>query len=144
MAMVRTGSQTEHVSLTRRYHFAAAHRLHTDCLSEDQNWKLYGKCNNPHGHGHNYIVYVTVSGPQDPETGQVTQIDALDKVVQDTVVARFDHQDLNRDPEFASRVTTGENLVQFIWDLLVKRIPNGKLEKVGLIETRDNYFEYRG
>jgi len=141
--MAETAPALDRVSLTRRYHFAASHRLHTDRLSEDQNWKLYGKCNNPHGHGHNYIVYVTVSGRLDP--GQrVIDIDALDKVVHETVIARFDHRDLNGDPEFASRVTTGENLVQFIWDLLVKRIPSGKLEKVGLVETRDNYFEYRG
>jgi 6-pyruvoyltetrahydropterin/6-carboxytetrahydropterin synthase len=141
--MAGAASTVDRVSLTRRYHFAASHRLHTDRLSEDENWQLYGKCNNPHGHGHNYIVYVTVSGRPDP--GQrVIDIDALDKVVQEAVIARFDHRDLNGDPEFASRVTTGENLVQFIWDLLVKRIPNGKLEKVGLVETRDNYFEYRG
>jgi 6-pyruvoyltetrahydropterin/6-carboxytetrahydropterin synthase len=132
------------VSLTRRYHFAAAHRLHTDGLSEEENWKLYGKCNNPHGHGHNYILYVTVSGLADAGNGHILQIDALDRVVLDTVVARFDHQDLNQDPEFANRVTTGENLVRFIWDLLVKRVPNAKLEKIGLVETRDNYFEFRG
>jgi 6-pyruvoyltetrahydropterin/6-carboxytetrahydropterin synthase len=132
------------VSVTRRYQFAAAHRLHSDRLSDEQNCTLYGKCNNPHGHGHNYVVYVTIHGAIDPGTGTLTKIDALDRVVQEKVISRFDHQDLNRDPEFATRVTTGENLVRFIWDLLVKRIPNGKLEKVGLLETRDNYFEYRG
>jgi 6-pyruvoyltetrahydropterin/6-carboxytetrahydropterin synthase len=136
------GQSAESVSLTRRYHFAAAHRLHTDGLSEEENWQLYGKCNNPHGHGHNYILYVTVSGRVDAGNG--LQIDALDRVVLDTVVSRFDHRDLNQDPEFANRVTTGENLVRFIWDLLVKRLPNAKLEKIGLVETRDNYFEYRG
>jgi 6-pyruvoyltetrahydropterin/6-carboxytetrahydropterin synthase len=142
--MVQSGSTIPQVSVTRRYHFAAAHRLHSIRLSDEQNCKLYGKCNNPHGHGHNYILYVTIGGPVDADTGTLTKMDALDRVVQDTVVSRFDHQDLNRDPEFADRVTTGENLVRFIWDLLVKRIPNGKLEKIGLLETRDNYFEYRG
>jgi 6-pyruvoyltetrahydropterin/6-carboxytetrahydropterin synthase len=142
--MIGAGPSVESVSLTRRYHFAAAHRLHTDSLSEEENWRLYGKCNNPHGHGHNYILYVTVSGPVDSESGRILSIDALDHVVQDTIVARFDHRDLNQDPEFVNRVTTGENLVRFIWDLLVKRIPSAKLEKIGLVETRDNYFEYKG
>jgi 6-pyruvoyltetrahydropterin/6-carboxytetrahydropterin synthase len=132
------------VSITRRYQFAAAHRLHSDALSEAQNWQVYGKCNNPHGHGHNYVIYVTVSGPVDPENGRILAVDALDKMVHETVVSRFDHQDLNCDPEFATRITTGENLVRFIWDLLVKRLPAGTLERVGLVETRDNYFEYRG
>jgi 6-pyruvoyltetrahydropterin/6-carboxytetrahydropterin synthase len=142
--MAQSTATADRVSLTRRYHFAASHRLHTDQLPEDENWKLYGKCNNPHGHGHNYIVYVTVSERLDPKKGRTIDIDALDKVVHETVISRFDHRDLNGDPEFATRVTTGENLVQFIWDLLVKRIPNGKLEKIGLVETRDNFFEYRG
>jgi 6-pyruvoyltetrahydropterin/6-carboxytetrahydropterin synthase len=131
-------------SLTRRYEFAAAHRLHSDALSEAENWRVYGKCNNPNGHGHNYVLYVTVSGAVRPEIGTVTQLDALDQVVRDTVVARFDHQDLNHDPAFAKSPTTGENLVQLIWDLLVDRIPAGRLEKVGIVETRDNYFEYGG
>jgi 6-pyruvoyltetrahydropterin/6-carboxytetrahydropterin synthase len=142
--MIGPEALVESVSLTRRYHFAAAHRLHADCLSDADNWKLYGKCNNPHGHGHNYILYVTVTGPVESDSGRILEIDALDQVVHETVVARFDHRDLNQDPEFVNRVTTGENLVRFIWDLLVKRIPSAKLEKIGLVETRDNYFEYRG
>ncbi|WP_447974378.1 6-carboxytetrahydropterin synthase [Nitrospira sp. Kam-Ns4a] len=134
----------DEVSTTRRYRFVAQHRLHSDRLSEEENWRVFGKCNNPNGHGHNYVVLVTVRGPVDPRTGQVTDADELDRLVTETVVQRFDHRDLNGDPEFAARVTTGENLVRFIWDLLVKRIPAGRLEKVGLIETRDNYFEYAG
>ena len=74
----------------------------------------------------------------------VVDIAALDRVVNDAVVRRFDHQDLNLDPEFSTRTTTGENLVMLIWDLLVKEVPSGRLEKVGLVETRDNYFEYAG
>jgi len=130
--------------VTRRYEFAAAHRLHSDRLSEEENWRVYGKCNNPNGHGHNYVLDVTVSGVIQPDTGIVTDLEALDRVVHETVVARFDHQDLNRDPAFAEKTTTGENLVQLIWDLLVERIPAGRLEKVGIVETRDNYFEYAG
>jgi 6-pyruvoyltetrahydropterin/6-carboxytetrahydropterin synthase len=134
----------DRASLTRRYQFAAAHRLHTDLLSEEDNWKVFGKCNNPNGHGHNYVLFVTVRGVIDPETGRVVDASVLDRIVQDTAVRRFDHQDLNRDPAFAGRTTTGENLVLLIWDLLVAKLPVGQLEKVGLIETRDNYFEYAG
>lgn len=132
------------ICVTRRYRFCAAHRLHTDCLTEAENWKAFGKCNNPNGHGHNYAVFVTVQGDINPETGEAIDVQRLDKVVNDTVVQRFDHQDLNQDPGFADRTTTGENLVLFIWDLLVKSIPEGKLMKVGVVETRDNYFEYAG
>ena len=130
--------------VTRRYRFAAAHRLHSDALSEEDNRRVFGKCNYPNGHGHNYVVFVTVSGPIDPTTGMVVDIVALDRLVGERVVRRFDHQDLNQDPEFASRTTTGENLVMLIWDLLVKEIPSGRLERIGLVETRDNYFEYAG
>jgi 6-pyruvoyltetrahydropterin/6-carboxytetrahydropterin synthase len=131
-------------NLTRRYQFAAAHRLHTDHLSEADNWALFGKCNNPNGHGHNYVLLVTVKGTVDPGTGRVIDVEALDRIVHDTVIARFDHKDLNHDPAFSDKTTTGENLVLFIWDLLVGRVPAGVLEKIGIIETRDNYFEYSG
>jgi 6-pyruvoyltetrahydropterin/6-carboxytetrahydropterin synthase len=131
-------------SVTRRYRFSAAHRLHSDHLSDEDNRVVFGKCNNPNGHGHNYVLFVTVSGDIDSTTGMVVDIVALHRVVNDTVVCRFDHQDLNLDPEFSTRTTTGENLVMLIWDLLVKEVPSGRLEKVGLVETRDNYFEYAG
>lgn len=127
------------VSLTRRYRFCAAHRLHTDFLTPQQNWAAFGKCNNPNGHGHNYVVLVTVKS----EMGQeACQFEHLDRIVEKTIVSRFDHQDLNQDPAFMNTTTTGENLVKLIWDLLVKEMPEGSLEKVGVIETRDNYFEY--
>ena len=127
------------VSLTRRYRFCAAHRLHTDFLTPQQNWAAFGKCNNPNGHGHNYVVLVTIKS----EMGQETcQFEHLDRIVEKTIVSRFDHQDLNQDPAFMNTTTTGENLVKLIWDLLVKEMPEGLLEKVGVIETRDNYFEY--
>jgi len=134
----------DEASITRRYRFAAAHRLHTPVLSDEENRRVFGKCNNPNGHGHNYVLLVTVRGPVDPETGRVTEVETLDRIVTETVVARYDHQDLNHMPEYVHLVTTGENLVQVIWDMLVDRIPVGRLEKIGLIETRDNYFEYTG
>jgi 6-pyruvoyltetrahydropterin/6-carboxytetrahydropterin synthase len=125
----------DHASVTRRYQFAAQHRLHSDSLSEEDNCRIFGKCNNPNGHGHNYVLLVTVRG---------VETDALDRLVQETVVARFDHRDLNGDPAFARRTTTGENVVLLVWEILAPRLPEGRLEKVGLIETRDNYFEYAG
>lgn len=135
---------TTQAALTRRYKFAAMHRLHTDRLSEEDNWKVFGKCNNPNGHGHNYVILVTVEGAINEQTGLVADVDALDRIVRDTVVARFDHQDLNRDPAFADKTTTGENLATLVWDLLADRIPGARLAKIGVIETRDNYFEYAG
>ena len=134
----------EHASITRRYKFAAMHRLHTDQLSEADNWKVFGKCNNPNGHGHNYVVLVTVKGGIQERTGSVADVGALDRLVHETVVARFDHRDLNGDPAFADKTTTGENLAILVWDLLVDRIQGARLAKVGVIETRDNYFEYAG
>ena len=131
-------------SVTKRYRFCAAHRLHTDHLSPEENWAAFGKCNNPNGHGHNYVVLVTVSSAVSAATGGSVNLDRLDRIVGEQVVARFDHHDLNLDPEFADCTTTGENLVLLIWDLLVKHLPAGQLKKVGLIETRDNYFEYAG
>lgn len=132
------------VSITRRYRFVAQHCLHSNRLTPEANRRVFGKCNNPNGHGHNYALYVTVSGAVDPGTGLALDLLALDRVVVEKIVQRFDHRDLNRDPEFAARTTTGENLVRLIWDLLSKDLPAGRLEKVGIVETRDNYFEFSG
>ena len=131
-------------SVTQRYRFCAAHRLHTDYLSPQENLAVFGKCNNPNGHGHNYVVLVTVRNSAQSETGGGVDLGRLDQIVGEQVITRFDHCDLNQDSEFADRTTTGENLVMLIWDLLVPYLPDGQLEKVGLIETRDNYFEYAG
>jgi 6-pyruvoyltetrahydropterin/6-carboxytetrahydropterin synthase len=131
-------------SITRTYTFCAAHRLHTDQLPDDLNQKIFGKCNNPNGHGHNYTVLVTVQGELDPVTGLITDVDALDRLVKEKIADRFDHQHLNFDPAFEQVTTTGENLARLIWDLLVDQIPSGRLGKIGVIETRDNFFEYIG
>ncbi len=135
---------TTHAGITRRYKFSAMHRLHTEHLSEADNWKVFGKCNNPNGHGHNYVVLVTVEGSLDERTGLAVDVEALDRIVLESVVNRFDHRDLNGDPAFADKTTTGENLAILIWDLLVGKITGSRLVKVGVIETRDNYFEYAG
>lgn len=132
------------ISITRTYTFCAAHRLHTEQLPDDVNQKIFGKCNNLNGHGHNYIIQVTVQGELDTKTGWITDVNQLDQIVHETIVARFDHQHLNFDPAFQRLTTTGENLASVIWDLLVNRIPSGRLEKIGVVETRDNFFEYVG
>jgi 6-pyruvoyltetrahydropterin/6-carboxytetrahydropterin synthase len=133
-----------HTSVTRRYRFCAAHRLHTDHLSAEDNWAAFGKCNNPNGHGHNYVVLVTVAGSGEQSGGQSLDLVQLDRIVTERIVNRFDHHDLNQDPDFANQTTTGENLVLLIWYLLASQLPAGQLQKVGVIETRDNYFEYSG
>ncbi|HMU55870.1 MAG TPA: 6-carboxytetrahydropterin synthase [Nitrospira sp.] len=127
------------LTMTRRYRFCAAHRLHTDHLTPEENRAAFGKCNNPNGHGHNYVVLVTV---RSGDGGDAISLERLDRIVEETIVERFDHQDLNQDSEFAALTTTGENLVKLIWNLLAPKLPAGMLVKVGVIETRDNYFEY--
>ncbi|HEX9285239.1 MAG TPA: 6-carboxytetrahydropterin synthase [Nitrospirales bacterium] len=140
----RRVGNTQEVRLTRRYRFAAAHRLHTEALSETENRRVFGKCNNPNGHGHNYTLEVTLRGEIVPETGMITDLDRLDRTVEERVLRRFDHQHLNFDEAFAGKTTTGENLAILIWDILEKAVPSGTLQKIGLVETRDNYFEYAG
>ena len=128
----------------RRYTLSASHRLHAASLTDDQNRAAYGKCNNPHGHGHNYIVEVLVGGPVDPETGMVINLVAFDEVVQQRVTNRFDHTNLNLDPLFANCVPTTENLCKTVYGLLKDAIPAGNLEYVRVEETENNFFEYFG
>ena len=130
------------VSLTRRYRFAASHRLHSAKLSEDENSALYGKCNSPYGHGHNYVVEVTLTGPIDPATGMITNLGELDPFVGNTVIEAFDYKYLNEDvPEFRSVVPTTENLCREIFRRL-KSYPAATLERVRIEETGKNSFEY--
>ena len=128
----------------RRYMLSASHRLHADALTVEDNRAAYGKCNNPHGHGHNYVVEVLVGGPVDPETGMVVNLADLDLVVRQRVVDRFDHANLNLDPELVNRVPTTENLCRVVFDLLNGALPAGELECVRVEETENNFFEYFG
>jgi 6-pyruvoyltetrahydropterin/6-carboxytetrahydropterin synthase len=131
-------------SLTKTFGFSAAHRLHSSALSEEENRAVFGKCNNPHGHGHNYELEVTVSGPIAPHTGMVMDLAELMKIVQDEVLDRFDHKHLNEDtPEFQTLNPTGENISRVIWDLLKPQLGE-RLTKVGVWETPKNFFEYHG
>jgi 6-pyruvoyltetrahydropterin/6-carboxytetrahydropterin synthase len=123
---------------------SASHRLHSDALTGEENRAAYGKCNNPHGHGHNYTVEVLVGGPVDPETGMVINLVDLDTVVRTKVTDRFDHTNLNLDPLFADQVPTTENLCKTIYELLNKAMPAGELEYVRVEETENNFFEFRG
>ncbi len=131
-------------TITRRYHFSAAHRLSTDHLSECDTQRFHGRCHASSLHGHNYVLAVTVGGRIDPDTGMVTDLTALDRLVRDTVLARFDSRTFNDDPAFATLVPTGENLATLTWGLLVKQIPGGRLERIEVTETPESSFEYVG
>ena len=132
------------LSLTRRYRFAASHRLHTDCLSEAENRRVYGKCSNPYGHGHNYFVEVTVSGPVDPTTGMIANLGQLDPFVETHILDALDQKYLNEQvPEFApekSLVPTTENLCRVIFARL-RNFPLAHLDRVRIEETGNNSFE---
>jgi len=132
------------IHLTRRYRFSASHRLHSARFGEEENKRLYGKCNNPYGHGHNYVVEVAVSGPVDHETGMIANLTDLDSFVEREVIEPFDHTYLNEEiPEFRERVATTENICIEIFNRL-REFPHAKLERVRVEETSLNSFEYTG
>jgi len=132
------------LQLTRRYAFAAAHRLHNVQLSEEENLRLYGKCANPFGHGHNYRVEVTLSGPTDAATGMIANLAELDAFVGREVLDAFDHKNLNEEiPAFRTAVPTTENLCFEIFRRL-RAFPAAHLERVRIEETGLNSFEYAG
>jgi 6-pyruvoyltetrahydropterin/6-carboxytetrahydropterin synthase len=130
--------------LWRRYRFAASHRLHSAQLREEENRRVYGKCNNPYGHGHNYVVEVAVSGPVDPSTGMIANLVDLDAFVEREVIEPFDHKYLNEEiAEFRDNVPTAENICVEIFNRLL-RFPRARLERVRVEETGLNSFEYAG
>jgi 6-pyruvoyltetrahydropterin/6-carboxytetrahydropterin synthase len=128
----------------RRYMLSASHRLHTDSLSVEANRAAYGKCSNPYGHGHNYVIEVVAGGDVDAETGMVLNMADLDEVVQQRVLERFDHANLNLDPLFANQVPTTENLCIEVFGVLKGALPTGELEYVRVEETENNFFEFCG
>lgn len=130
--------------LTRRYLFSASHRLHSAEMSAAENLATYGKCNNPHGHGHNYALEVTVSGQVDPSTGMVCNLVDLDQFVEREVLGRYDLENLNTLKEFAQIVPTTENLCIEIFEIMQRGFSLAHLEKVRLEETMMNSFEYAG
>lgn len=134
------------VRVTRRMHFSAAHRLHREDWSPEENRRVFGACSNPHWHGHNYELEVTVEGEVDPETGFVMNLKELRDRVEDLVVADVDHRNLNLEVEWLEGTNPStENLVVAIWDRLVGALPDGvELDRLVLRETPRNYVEYTG
>jgi 6-pyruvoyltetrahydropterin/6-carboxytetrahydropterin synthase len=132
------------IELGRRYRFAASHRLHTEKLSEEENARVFGKCANPYGHGHNYVLEISVSGDVDPATGMIANLADLDSFVNCEVIEAFDLHSLNEDvAAFRDVVPTTENLCIEIYERL-KSFPKAKLERVRVQETTNNSFEYDG
>lgn len=132
--------------LTRRYRFSASHRLHAAALSDEENRALYGKCDNPYGHGHDYALEVSVAGPLDAATGRIADLTALDRLVQDHALRPFDHRNLNAEiPEFAALPPTTENLARVIESRLLAAWPIGwpRLDRIQIQETRKNRFVSR-
>ena len=133
------------VYLTKVYEFSSAHRLHSHVLSDEENRDIFGKCNNPAGHGHNYVLEVTVKGDVDPRTGLVAGLEFLDEVVQKQVYTRFDYKHLNLDtPEFEKLNPTSENFVKVLWDVLQPNLRPVVLHRLRLRETPKNHFDYYG
>jgi 6-pyruvoyltetrahydropterin/6-carboxytetrahydropterin synthase len=125
----------------RRYALSASHRLHTEALTAAENAAAYGKCNNPHGHGHNYVVEVVVGGEVNAETGMVVNLADLDGVFAERVMERFDHRNLNLDAAFQAQVPTTENFCRVVFGLMRDALPAGSLEQVRIEETENNFFE---
>lgn len=132
------------VTITRRLHFSAAHRLHIPDLSDADNQRLFGLCDNPNYHGHNYEIEVSVSGDVDPQTGYVADLGTIKEIVESEVITLLDHKNLNLDVEQLRGVNpTAENIVVVIWKLLEGKLPSD-LTKIVLWETPRNYVEYTG
>jgi len=133
------------VTVTRRLHFNAAHRVHNPALSDEENVRLFGKCNNPNWHGHNYILDVSVRGPVDDRTGYVIDLSALKKIVEERAVNLIDHKNFNLDVPFMRGVIpTSENIIIGIWRELLPAVRPGQLVKLVMWETPNNYVEYTG
>lgn len=136
--------ETPVVELTRRYRFPAAHVLRSEALGDAENERLYGKCANPAGHGHDYALEITVAGPVDPRSGRVVAVDRLDALVRQRVLDRLTHRLLNDDPWFAREVPTAENIARAAWEALCGAVAAespARLVRVRLRETRRNVFE---
>ena len=133
------------VTVTRRMHFNAAHRVHNPALSEEENQRLFGRCNNPNWHGHNYILDVSVAGPVEARTGYVMDLAVLKRVVQEAVIDKVDHRNFNLDVDFMRGVIpTAENIVVACWRVLAPSVSPGRLKRLRLWETENNYVEYEG
>jgi len=132
-------------SLTRVVQFSASHRLHVGAYSAAKNRQLFGKCNSPNGHGHNYKAEVTVTGTVNPETGMVLSLTVLKEIIEDTVVRHFDHRNLNLDLAYFKKANpTAENIAIVIWKMISKKLPKDLKLEIKLFETDKNIVVYRG
>jgi 6-pyruvoyltetrahydropterin/6-carboxytetrahydropterin synthase len=133
------------IYVTRRAEFSASHFYHNPELSAEENRRIFGKCNNPHGHGHNYTLEVTVAGEIDRSTGMVMDLKELKKLLESEVLELMDHKFLNKEvPVFANRIPTTENIAVEIWKVLEPKLRLGKLHRIKLYETPDLFVEYLG
>jgi 6-pyruvoyltetrahydropterin/6-carboxytetrahydropterin synthase len=133
------------VYVTRRETFSAAHRLYNPSYSDEKNMEIFGKCSNPNWHGHNYVLEVTIAGEPDPGTGFVIDLKILKQIVNDNIIQKVDHKNLNTETEFMKGIIpSAENIAKAIFKNLEVKIPSGKLFSVKLHETEKNIVEYRG
>lgn len=134
------------IFLTRRETFSAAHRLHSPLLGDDENRQLYGKCNWPGGHGHNYVLQVTVAGELDPRTGMLMNLTELKRIIREEALLQLDHRNIDCDvPFFVDNPSTVENVAIYIWQQLVDQMPAAvRLYEIKLIETESNWVVFRG
>ncbi len=133
------------VYITRRVRFEAAHRLHNPEKSDEWNRQVFGKCNSPNFHGHNYVLEVTLAGEPDPDTGYVFDLGKLKALLETHILSKCDHKNLNLDVDFLQNILPStENLVIAFWKQLEPHIPAGKLYRIRLYETENNYAEYYG
>ncbi|MBA4406697.1 6-pyruvoyl tetrahydrobiopterin synthase [bacterium] len=133
------------ILVTRREVFSSSHRLYNPNFSDEENEKVFGKCSNLNGHGHNYVLEVVVSGEIDPQTGYLIDLKVLKEIILENVIKRVDHKNLNLDVDFLiGKIPTAENIAVGIWNQLVGKIPSGKLHAIKLYETENNYVEYKG
>jgi 6-pyruvoyltetrahydropterin/6-carboxytetrahydropterin synthase len=130
------------IRVTRKVEFSAAHFYHNPNFSADENRRVFGKCNNPHGHGHNYVLEVTIAGEPDPTTGMVLDLKELKDILETEVMERMDHRHLNYEvPELTGQIPTCENIAAVIWKLLEPKIKSGKLDRVRLYESPELFVD---
>lgn len=133
------------IYLTRRAFFCAGHRLHNPVFSDMENARIFGQCNNPNFHGHNYTLEVTITGEPDPSTGMVMDLKDLKGLIDREIIERVDHKNLNLDVDFLKGVIpSAENIAQAFWKILDPKITHGKLAGIRLLESENNIVEYRG
>ncbi len=133
------------IFVTRREVFSSSHRIYNPNFSNSENERIFGKCSNPNGHGHNYTLEVMIAGEVDPQTGYVIDLKLLKEIIIKNVIQKVDHKNLNLDVNFLKgKIPTTENICVEIWNQLIDKIPSGKLYSIKLYETENNYVEYKG